>query len=168
VPKARSPRRSAAGVPTAVADLRDGETVLGSLTLALVIGLITGAIVAPTRVAPFILPLGGLSVLSSLALISSGQQRISVGLHLASLDLNQFLGIPVPFWVFLGAVERSLHARPAGEQRHRGKPAITRTGRRTLWSAPAPDGPCFVTAEGGPWCPRGGRPSATTDSSQAA
>jgi ribose/xylose/arabinose/galactoside ABC-type transport system permease subunit len=84
----------------------NGEAVaiLGSLGLGLFIGLITGTIVAVTRVAPFILTLGGLSVLSSIALIASDQQPISVGLHLAQLDLNKFLGIPLPFWVFLGSL----------------------------------------------------------------
>jgi ribose/xylose/arabinose/galactoside ABC-type transport system permease subunit len=76
--------------------------VVVCLGLGLLIGLITGVIVALTRVAPFILTLGGLSILASIALILSGQQPIPTGLVLSSLDVNTWLGIPLPAWCFAG------------------------------------------------------------------
>jgi ribose/xylose/arabinose/galactoside ABC-type transport system permease subunit len=79
------------------------------LGLGLLIGVITGVTVAVTRVAPFILTLGGLSILASISLILSGQQPIPTGLVLSSLDVNTWLGIPLPGWCFaatlvLGAI----------------------------------------------------------------
>jgi ribose transport system permease protein len=74
------------------------------LALGVAIGIVTGVIVAVTRVAPFILTLGGLSVLSSIALVVSQQQPIPIGLQLSDLDLQVWLGIPVPAWVFLAAL----------------------------------------------------------------
>src|SRR5207237_242365 len=76
--------------------------VLGGL--GLLIGLVTGVIVAATRVAPFILTLGGLSILASISLILSGQQPIQTGLVLSSLDVNTWLGIPLPAWCFAGTL----------------------------------------------------------------
>jgi ribose transport system permease protein len=74
------------------------------LALGVAIGVVTGTVVAVTRVAPFILTLGGLSVLSSLALVFSQQQPIPIGLHLSGLDLQVWLGVPAPAWVFLAAL----------------------------------------------------------------
>lgn len=84
-------------------------SIVISLGLGLLIGLITGVTVAVTRVAPFILTLGGLSVLASISLILSGQQPIPTGLALSSLDVNTWLGVPLPGWCFaatlvLGAI----------------------------------------------------------------
>ncbi|MFN8202037.1 MAG: ABC transporter permease [Solirubrobacteraceae bacterium] len=81
-----------------------GLAILLCIGAGLAIGLIIGAIVASTRVAPFILTLGMMSVLISVALIMSNQQPISVGLRLSSLAVDRWLGIPLSFWVFLGAL----------------------------------------------------------------
>lgn len=64
------------------------------------IGIIIGVLVAVTRVAPFILTLGMLSVLASVALIMSKQQPIPIGMNLASVAVDKPLGVPVSFWVF--------------------------------------------------------------------
>lgn len=81
-----------------------GLAILLCIGAGLAIGLIIGAIVASTRVAPFILTLGMMSVLISVALIMSNQQPISVGLRLSSLAVDRWLGIPLSFWVFLGTL----------------------------------------------------------------
>ena len=75
-------------------------SIAACLGLGILIGVVTGAVVASTRVAPFILTLGGMSVLASIALVLSQQQPIPVGLQLSDLDLSIWFGIPVPAWVF--------------------------------------------------------------------
>lgn len=76
--------------------------ILIAIGIGLGIGLIFGTIVAVTRVQPFVLTLGGLSVLAGIALILSDQQPISVGVALSGLSLNKWGPIPVPAVVFGG------------------------------------------------------------------
>ena len=68
------------------------------------IGVIIGLLVAVTRVVPFILTLGMLSVLASVALIMSEQQPIPIGMNLASIAVDKPLGIPISFWIFGGTL----------------------------------------------------------------
>ncbi len=101
---------SAATVVTIViAKLVTGGMVLWlscviGIGVGVAIGVLIGVLVAVTRVAPFILTLGMLSVLASVALIMSEQQPIPIGLNLAWLSVAKPLGIPISFYVFGSAL----------------------------------------------------------------
>jgi ribose/xylose/arabinose/galactoside ABC-type transport system permease subunit len=78
--------------------------MLVGVACGIVIGLVIGTVVAVTRVAPFILTLGALSMLTSVALIISKQQPIPIGLNLSDLAVERYLGVPAPFWVFVACL----------------------------------------------------------------
>jgi len=82
----------------------DPVAILVMLALPAAIGVCVGIVVTTTGVQPFIVTLGLLSVLQSLSLIQTGQRPISVGQRLVALDTTTFLGIPVSFWMFIGAL----------------------------------------------------------------
>lgn len=82
----------------------DGVAVVSCIALGVGMGAVTGAVVAYTRVPSFILTLGLLSVLASVALILSDQQPISVGLTLSSLAIDRVFGVPLPFVFFVGSL----------------------------------------------------------------
>lgn len=66
------------------------------LGIGVTIGVIIGTVVAVTRVAPFILTLGALSVFSSFALIQAGGQPVAAPTAFASFGLNEVAGVPIP------------------------------------------------------------------------
>jgi ribose transport system permease protein len=74
------------------------------LLVPMTIGWCVGMIVVSTRVQPFILTLGLLSVLQSISLIQTGQRPIPIGFKLSELDTASFMGIPVAFWMFIVAL----------------------------------------------------------------
>jgi ribose transport system permease protein len=74
------------------------------LLVPMTIGWLVGMIVVTTRVQPFILTLGLLSVLQSISLIQTGQRPIPIGFKLSELDTTSFIGIPVAFWMFVVAL----------------------------------------------------------------
>jgi ribose/xylose/arabinose/galactoside ABC-type transport system permease subunit len=79
----------------------DLVTVLVCLAAGAASGVLIGAIVATTRVAPFILTLGALSVFSSLALIVADGQPIPTGEAFSDFALNKFLGFNLPVVLML-------------------------------------------------------------------
>lgn len=66
------------------------------------VGLVWGLVVSYLRVPPFILTLGGLSVLSSLALVISHNAPISVVNAFNGLGFGSWLGLAAPAALFLG------------------------------------------------------------------
>lgn len=66
------------------------------------VGGFWGVLVSTTRVQPFILTLGGLSVLSALALLVSDTKPVPAGLHYADLSLGELGPIPTPAVIFVG------------------------------------------------------------------
>lgn len=82
-------------------DLADGLVVVLVIAGGIVLGTLTGVVVAFTRVQPFIFTLGGLSVLSGLALIFSDAQPIAIGTHYTGLSTSKWIGIPVPGIIFI-------------------------------------------------------------------
>jgi ribose/xylose/arabinose/galactoside ABC-type transport system permease subunit len=82
----------------------DVVAVLAMLAVAVVVAMLIGVIVVKTNVEPFMLTLGLLSVLQSVALIQTGQRPVPVGSRLQSVDTSQFLGIPLSFWLFVAAL----------------------------------------------------------------
>lgn len=71
-------------------------TVVVCLAIGAAIGVIIGTVVAVTRVAPFILTLGALSVLSSFALILAGGQPVAASTAFTGFGLNEVGGVPLP------------------------------------------------------------------------
>lgn len=80
----------------------DWIVVLAVVALLAAIGAVTGFVVAVTRVAPFILTLGTLSILSAVALLISNTRPIPTGLALSGLSLDEIAGIPLPAIIFVG------------------------------------------------------------------
>ena len=73
------------------------------IALGVAIGLLIGLIIVTTRVQPFILTLGGLSVFSALALIVSHSRPIATGLSFSSMAIDQVGPIPDSAFIFLVA-----------------------------------------------------------------
>jgi ribose/xylose/arabinose/galactoside ABC-type transport system permease subunit len=82
----------------------DGVAIVVMLLVPAAISSLVAVVVVLTRVQPFILTLGLLSVLQSLSLIQTGQRPVPVGSRLQSFDTATFLTLPVPFWIFIGAL----------------------------------------------------------------
>jgi ribose/xylose/arabinose/galactoside ABC-type transport system permease subunit len=82
----------------------DVVAVLAMLAVPVVVALLVGVLVVKTSVEPFMLTLGLLSVLQSVALIQTGQRPVPVGSRLQGLDTTQILGIPLGFWLFVAAL----------------------------------------------------------------
>jgi len=82
----------------------DATAIVVMLIVPAAISALVGVVVVLTRVQPFILTLGLLSVLQSLSLIQTGQRPVPVGSRLQSFDIANFLTLPVPFWIFLAAL----------------------------------------------------------------
>jgi ribose transport system permease protein len=78
--------------------------ILVMLALPVAVSSVVALVVVVTRVQPFILTLGLLSVLQAVALLQTGQRPVSVGSHLQSLSTADFIGIPVSFWMFVLAL----------------------------------------------------------------
>ncbi|MCX5400844.1 ABC transporter permease [Streptomyces sp. NBC_00102] len=91
---------SNAAVITAVAAqmLAHGEsttvTVVVSLVLATLIGLVNGLVVTYTNVAPFVATLATATLLDGVALLVLDGLSVSIGTHLSSLGNGKILGIP--------------------------------------------------------------------------
>ena len=81
-----------------------GVAVVLMLLLPMAISCVVGMVVVSTGVQPFILTLGLLSVLQSISLIETGQRPIPIGFKLSELDTTTFIGVPVGFWMFIGAL----------------------------------------------------------------
>lgn len=82
----------------------DVLAVVAMLTLPVVIGIGVGVLVVKTGVQPFILTLGLLGALQSVALIQTGQRPVAIGSHLQSLDTSEIVGVPLSFWTFVVAL----------------------------------------------------------------
>jgi len=82
----------------------DGVAILLMVLAAAAISAAVAVIVVLTRVQPFILTLGLLSVLQSISLLETGQRPVPIGSRLQGFDTAEFLSIPVPFWMFIGAL----------------------------------------------------------------
>jgi ribose/xylose/arabinose/galactoside ABC-type transport system permease subunit len=82
----------------------DVVAIIAMITIPVAIAMLVGAIVVKTNVEPFMLTLGLLSVLQSVALIQTGQRPVAVGSRLQTVDTSQFLGIPLSFWLFVAAL----------------------------------------------------------------
>ncbi len=78
--------------------------VLVGIAIAVAISVVVGIVVITTRVQPFILTLGLLSVLQSIALLQTGQRPIPIGSAFRSLDTAELAGVPVSFWCFILAL----------------------------------------------------------------
>lgn len=74
----------------------EGEVVVGLIVIAVSLNVFVGAVIAVSRVEPFVITLGGLSVLAGVALILSNQQPIPIGLHFTALSLAAWGPFPVP------------------------------------------------------------------------
>ncbi|WP_405009110.1 ABC transporter permease [Kitasatospora sp. NBC_01539] len=89
-----------AAVVTAVAAqlLADGTsptvTVVLSMLLATAIGLINGAVVTYTNVAPFVATLASATLLDGVALLVLDGHSVSIGTHLSTLGNESTLGLP--------------------------------------------------------------------------
>ena len=85
--------------------IRDGSSeataVVAVLVVGALIGLIWGLIVTRLRVPPFILTLGGLSVLQSLALVRAGDVPVPARDRFGWLNREELLGIRMPIVMFL-------------------------------------------------------------------
>jgi ribose/xylose/arabinose/galactoside ABC-type transport system permease subunit len=82
----------------------DATAIVVMLVVAAAISGLVAVVVVLTRVQPFILTLGLLSVLQSLSLIQTGQRPVPVGQRLQSFDTSTFLSLPLPFWLFIAAL----------------------------------------------------------------
>lgn len=84
----------------------DAVAVVVMMLAPVVIALLTGATIVATGVQPFILTLGLMSVLQAIGLVVSGQQPISVGFHLATIETDNAIGtaVPLSFMFFVGAL----------------------------------------------------------------
>jgi ribose/xylose/arabinose/galactoside ABC-type transport system permease subunit len=82
----------------------DGVAVVVMLLVPAAISGVVAVIVVLTRVQPFILTLGLLSVLQAISLIETGQRPVPIGSRLQGFDTADFLTIPLPFWIFVGAL----------------------------------------------------------------
>jgi ribose/xylose/arabinose/galactoside ABC-type transport system permease subunit len=80
----------------------EGVVVIVLIAVGTAIGIVTGLVIALTRVAPFIVTLGGLSVFAGLALILSDQQPIPIGVLFTGLTLGQWGPFPTPAVLFGG------------------------------------------------------------------
>ncbi|MCW3010224.1 MAG: ABC-type transporter, integral rane subunit [Solirubrobacterales bacterium] len=78
--------------------------VIVMLALPVAIAATVALVVVVTRVQPFILTLGLLSVLQAVSLLQTGQRPVSVGSNLQSLSTADVLGVPVSFWLFVLAL----------------------------------------------------------------
>jgi ribose transport system permease protein len=92
------------GAKLIVGGASDGTAIVVMLIVPALISALVGVVVVITRVQPFILTLGLLSVLQSLSLIQTGQRPVPVGSRLQDFDIATFLTIPVPFWIFIVAL----------------------------------------------------------------
>ena len=90
------------GAKMIVAHWSQGIAIVAMLALSTAIGLVTGIVVASTRVQPFIVTLGALSVLAGLALIVSQTRPVPVGLNFSKLSLDEWGPFPVPALLFGG------------------------------------------------------------------
>lgn len=82
----------------------DGVAIAVMLTASTAISALVAVAIVTTRVQPFILTLGLLSVLQSLSLIQTGQRPVSIGSRLQGFDTATFLTLPLPFWLFIVAL----------------------------------------------------------------
>lgn len=82
----------------------DGIAIVAMFLVAAAISGLVAVVVVVTRVQPFILTLGLLSVLQSVSLIQTGQRPVPIGQRLQSFDTATFLSLPLPFWLFIGAL----------------------------------------------------------------
>jgi ribose/xylose/arabinose/galactoside ABC-type transport system permease subunit len=82
----------------------DIGATIAMLAVAALISAFVAVIVVLTRVQPFILTLGLLSVLQAVSLLETGQRPVPVGNRLQGLDTATFLSIPVTFWFFIVAL----------------------------------------------------------------
>ncbi|WP_405904041.1 ABC transporter permease [Streptomyces sp. NBC_00656] len=98
---------SNAAVTTAVAAqlLSQGQsttvTVIATLLLATLIGLVNGLVVTFTRVAPFVATLATAMLLDGVALLVLNGMSISIGDRMSALGNSKLLGIP---WLLIVAV----------------------------------------------------------------
>ncbi|MER5177650.1 ABC transporter permease [Streptomyces sp. NPDC002896] len=69
-------------------------TVVASLLLASVIGLVNGLVVTFTRVAPFVATLATAMLLDGVALLVLNGESISIGVKMSALGNSSLLGIP--------------------------------------------------------------------------
>lgn len=76
-------------------------TVVAMIAIGVGMGLAIGGIVVSTGVQPFIVTLGGLSVFSALAFITSDSRPVTTELAFSPLVLDKFAGIPLSAVVYL-------------------------------------------------------------------
>lgn len=85
--------------------LRDGSSEFTMLVVCLLagafVGLVWGLIVTKLRVPPFILTLGGLSVLQSIALVRAGDVPVPARGRLSWLKTDEILGLRTPILMFI-------------------------------------------------------------------
>ncbi|MEV6350127.1 ABC transporter permease [Actinoplanes sp. NPDC051851] len=85
-----------------------GVTLLLSIGLAILIGLVNGAVVTFTGVAPFVATLATATLLDGVALLVINGMSVSIGMHLFTLGNGTTLGLPN--LVFVAAVVLALTA----------------------------------------------------------
>ncbi|MCC6616120.1 MAG: ABC transporter permease [Anaerolineae bacterium] len=78
-------------------------TIVGTLLLGMLIGMLNGAIISRLRVPAFVATLGMMSILRGAALLFTDGQSILIMGHddFARLNTGRLLGIPVPFIIAL-------------------------------------------------------------------
>ena len=93
---------SIVGAKMLASGVSEGVVVIALLALLAGVGFLVGAVVSITKVQPFILTLGLLSVLVAIALIVSDLQPIVTGLAFAELSLDEYGPFPAPALIFVG------------------------------------------------------------------
>jgi len=78
-------------------------TIIGTLLLGMLIGMLNGVIISRLRVPAFVATLGMMSILRGAALLYTDGQSVLIMGHddFASLNTGRLLGVPVPFVIAL-------------------------------------------------------------------
>lgn len=71
------------------------------IAIGVLIGLLFGALIVTTSVSPFMLTLGGLSVLAAVALIVTQSRPVATGLAFSTLSIQEIGPMPVPAVIYL-------------------------------------------------------------------
>ena len=88
------------GSPTAVI----GIALLAGLALSLLVGVVTGYLVATVNAHPILVTLGAMSVVNGACVwLTRGKPIAGFPAEFQLLGSTVFLGIPLPFWIFLAA-----------------------------------------------------------------
>lgn len=103
--------------------IEHGTPIWSAVVLGLVVGAAAGAanglLIVMTRVAPFMVTLGTMSIFSGIGLVISGGRPIyNLPDSLTTPLTDNFAGVPVPIWIMIALTalfSGILHFTPLGE-----------------------------------------------------